>query len=116
MLLLIDNWSGMLLNSLIGISVVFGALILLVFMFEIIQHFSIQATKKKVAKATGKSHKEVNDVKNISSDEIAAISIALHLYLHEVHDNESNVITIKRIERRYSPWNSKIYGLTNLQR
>lgn len=116
MVFLIESWSGMLLNSLIGVVVVFGALILLVFMFEMIQYFSIRASKKKVAKATGKSHKEISDVKSISSEEIAAISMALHLYLHEVHDNESNVITIKRIERRYSPWNSKIYGLTNLQR
>jgi len=35
------------------------------------------------------------------------------LFYDEVHDNESNVITIKRIERRYSPWSSKIYGVNN---
>jgi hypothetical protein len=45
--------------------------------------------------------------------DIVAIAIALHLYTDEVHDNESNVITIKRIERRYSPWSSKIYGTNN---
>lgn len=106
----------MLLDSLIGIGVVFAALILLVLMFELIQKISINATKKKVAKQTGKPQNEITDVKNISANEIAAISLALHLYLHDIHDNESNVITIKRIERRYSPWNSKIYGLTNLQR
>jgi len=39
--------------------------------------------------------------------------MALHLFMNEMHDEESNVITIKRIERRYSPWNSKIYGLNN---
>jgi len=39
--------------------------------------------------------------------------MALHLFYDEVHDDESNVITIKRIERRYSPWSSKIYGINN---
>jgi glutaconyl-CoA/methylmalonyl-CoA decarboxylase subunit delta len=49
----------------------------------------------------------------IPSADIVAISMALHLFYDEVHDNESNVITIKRIERRYSPWSSKIYGINN---
>lgn len=54
---------------------------------------------------------EVNG--EIPSADIVAISMALHLFYDEVHDNESNVITIKRIERRYSPWSSKIYGINN---
>lgn len=45
--------------------------------------------------------------------DIVAIAMALHFFYDEVHDNESNVITIKRIERRYSPWSSKIYGVIN---
>ena len=45
--------------------------------------------------------------------DIAAIAMALHMFYEEAHDNESNVITIKRIERRYSPWSSKIYGIIN---
>jgi hypothetical protein len=52
----------------------------------------------------------------ITDPEIVAIGMALYQFFDEVHDNESNVITIKRIERRYSPWSSKIYGLNNLQR
>ena len=53
------------------------------------------------------------DKGEIPSDDIVAIAMALHLFYDEVHDNESNVITIKRIERRYSPWSSKIYGINN---
>ena len=49
----------------------------------------------------------------VPSNDIVAIAMALHLFYDEVHDNESNVITIKRIERRYSPWSSKIYGVIN---
>ncbi len=64
-----------------------------------------------------KAGKKVEEMVDVSANEIAAISVALHLFINEMHDEESNVITIKRIERRYSPWNSKIYGLNNtLQR
>ena len=45
--------------------------------------------------------------------DVAAIAMALHMYFAEAHDVESNVITIKRIERRYSPWSLKIYGIIN---
>ena len=54
-----------------------------------------------------------NENGEIPSVDIVAIAMALHLFYDEVHDNESNVITIKRIERRYSPWSSKIYGINN---
>jgi Oxaloacetate decarboxylase, gamma chain. len=33
-----------------------------------------------------------------------------------VHDEESGFVTIQRVERRYSPWSSKIYGLNGLNR
>ena len=41
----------------------------------------------------------------------AAIATALYLYRQEVHDYENYVLTIKRIEKKYSPWSSKIYSL-----
>lgn len=30
----------------------------------------------------------------------------------EMHDRESDVITINKVARVYSPWSSKIHGLT----
>ena len=56
------------------------------------------------------------DKGEIPTADIVAIAMALHLFYDEVHDDESNVITIKRIERRYSPWSSKIYGINNIIR
>lgn len=57
------------------------------------------------------------DAPVIQTEEEAAAFIALHLYLSQaVHDRESGVITIERIERRYSPWNSKIYNMNNILR
>ncbi len=111
-ILKIDSWGELLSGSAIGISVVFLALAILVVLFEIVQHLMIRQSKKKMVKA-GKNEDEIN---HINADEIAAISMALHLFMNDIHDEESNIITIKRIERRYSPWNSKIYGLNNLIR
>ncbi|PIE87489.1 MAG: hypothetical protein CSA01_00435 [Bacteroidetes bacterium] len=55
--------------------------------------------------------RNVKGVKRMNSYEVAAVSYALHLYLSELHDEESNVITLKRVDNKYSPWNSKVYGL-----
>ena len=38
--------------------------------------------------------------------------IAIKLDRAERHDRESEVITINRVGRAYSPWSSKIHGLT----
>jgi len=59
----------------------------------------------------------IKDADGMSDDEKAAIFLALHMYLSgAAHDIESNVITIQRIQRRYSPWSSKIYSMNNFQR
>lgn len=108
-LLKIDSWSELLIGSVIGIVVVFIALAILVLLFELVQYLLLNSAKKKQVKAG----KKIEEIKDIPATEIAAISMALHLFMNDMHDEESNVITIKRIERRYSPWNSKIYGLNN---
>jgi hypothetical protein len=69
----------------------------------------IRAKNAKAAKVT----KLLGITKEVPTADIVAIAMALHFFYDEVHDNESNVITIKRIERRYSPWSSKIYGINN---
>lgn len=46
----------------------------------------------------------------VTGDVSAAIATALYMY-HELHDEESNVITIKRVSKTYSPWSSKIYAI-----
>jgi len=50
-----------------------------------------------------------------TGDVNAAIAMALYLYLNETHDEESNVITIRRVSRTYSPWSSKLYSMRNLR-
>lgn len=52
--------------------------------------------------------------KKITDLELTAISMALHLYLDDdVHDIESGKLTINTVDRRFSPWNLKIFGLNN---
>jgi len=46
----------------------------------------------------------------------AAISLALHLYLKEVHNDEDLRITIQKSMKPYSPWSSKIYSVTPWRR
>lgn len=64
-----------------------------------------------------KAKKEEEDRKVVLSGEVnAAICAAIHLYVNEAHDEESTVLTIDKVSRRYSPWSSKIYSVTNLRR
>jgi len=74
----------------------------------------ISYKKSKVRNAKAARVSELLGINGeVPSGDIVAIAMALHMYYDEVHDMESNVITIKRIERRYSPWSSKIYGVIN---
>lgn len=47
----------------------------------------------------------------IPGEVLAAISMAVRSLYGVKHDIESNIITIEKGEKRYSPWSSKIYGL-----
>ncbi|MDE5712119.1 MAG: lamin tail domain-containing protein, partial [Muribaculaceae bacterium] len=46
-----------------------------------------------------------------SGEAIAAIAAALAEHFGEGHDIEDTILTIRRMKRAYSPWNSKIYNL-----
>ncbi|OFX89200.1 MAG: hypothetical protein A2W99_01595 [Bacteroidetes bacterium GWF2_33_16] len=96
--------------TIVGIMVVFAALALLVVVFIQIPKILYYSTRKKLKLET-KKLKVTDDELHITGDVNAAISMALHLFFDEMHDEESNVITIQRVRRVYSPWSSKIYGL-----
>ena len=67
------------------------------------------------AAAAGVALAEDDHHEAISDQEIAAAIItALKLYKSNLHDQESEMLTIHRITRAYSPWSSKIHGLTQL--
>jgi len=52
----------------------------------------------------------------VPADTNAAIAMAIYLYNSELHDEESNVITINKVSRVYSPWSSKLHNMINWQR
>lgn len=59
--------------------------------------------------------KTSEDNKMLQDDVVVAIGLALSMSM-EVHDEESGVLTIKRVQRYTSPWASKILGINNLNR
>ena len=109
------GWSEIGWITLIGFSLVFLLLVVLIYVLKV---FGYVATRKKVEKkkpaaATAAPAKEQEE-EMISEAKVAAIAIALNLYRGAMHDQESEVITIQAIKRAYSPWNSKIHSLTQL--
>lgn len=118
MTLLAINWNNIVLVTCVGFGIVFVVLVLLIAIIELFGR--VMAPKAKVTKTTTTTDAHNATVKvektetgHIPALDSAAIAAALHMYFDEVHDEESLVVTIKTVERRYSPWNSKIYGLNN---
>ena len=94
--------------ALISICLVFLVLVLLVWVMKL---FGYVFTRRQAAATANKSAVVPGQ---IHDEEIAAIATALKLYRSALHDRESEVLTILSIKRAYSPWNSKIHGLTPL--
>ncbi|QGY47400.1 hypothetical protein GM418_28155 [Maribellus comscasis] len=100
--------------TIVGFSIVFFALTLLVVVFlrlpKIVNINLKKMFRKKGEEETHKEEKEDDYI--VEGNVTAAISMALHLYFDEMHDEESNIVTIKRVRKAYSPWSSKIYSVT----
>lgn len=98
--------------AVVGFSIVLFSLAILVFVFSKLPKL-ININIKKLHR------QNKNKVKKVDSDDdyviegnvTAAISLALHLYFNELHDDESNILTIKKVKKAYSPWSSKIYSV-----
>ncbi len=96
--------------AIVGYFIVFLSLIVLVSLFLSLPKL-IQLQTKRTMRSKGIKVPDGTPAAPISGEENAAIALAVHLFLSEIHDDESNVITIKKVSRSYSPWSSKIYGL-----
>jgi len=95
----------------VGYCIVFMALLLLYLFFRYIipSILRVKIGKSRIQKDSDSSVK--NQRIEITGEVNAAISMALYLYYNELHDEESNILTIKRVSKVYSPWSSKIYGV-----
>ena len=108
------GWAEMLLMAGIGFALVFLVLVLLIFIMKGMGWVFTRQKKAAKAAATGVAVAD-DDHEAITDQEIAAAIItALKLYKSNLHDQESEILTINRITRAYSPWSSKIHGLTQL--
>jgi len=99
--------------AVVAMLVVFCALILLYIAFKIEGNIGVKLTKRNAMKAHGITDEKVADQQlgDNTGDVICAIGLALHEYQDETHDVESEILTINRVKRNYSPWSSKIYML-----
>lgn len=100
--------------SVTAMLVVFLGLILLYLSFKFIGKLSVRFRARNAMKAKGITDKKEAKEKLLGQapgEVYAAISLALHEMQSDVHDVEETVLTITRVKRSYSPWNSKIYTL-----
>lgn len=117
---LLINWANAFDVVAFGFVMVFILLILLVLVITIFgKVLAPKVRMPKLPKLNNNLSQKEKDETEYVEDHLpavygAAIAMAIHLYYAEVHDEESHVITIKTVERRYSPWSSKIYGINNL--
>ena len=100
-----------------GFCIVITALVVLFLIFtgfsKLVNHDFKKAKKEKKANVAPNT----STAAGWKVDDDLAMVIGLALALSkDVHDEESGLVTIKRVERRYSPWSSKIYGLNGLIR
>ena len=111
------GWPEMLLMAGIGFALVFLVLVLLIYIMRFMGWvFTRQKKAEKAAKAAATGAVAADDDHEAITDQeiAAAIITALKLYKSNLHDQESEMLTIHRITRAYSPWSSKIHGLTQL--
>ncbi len=101
--------------SVVGYVIVFVALVILYYVFDSISKLLNMQIRLKLRRQGKLDESKKDQDFNIPGEVTAAISLALYL-ASELHDEESNVLTIKKVSRTYSPWSSKIYGLRNLNR
>lgn len=111
---LLSNMEFGIMVSIVGYLIVLSALAFLFGVYSFVPKL-LDAYTKQQLKKEGKKCAETNTL-DLSGDESAAIATAIHYILSEHHDLESGTITIKKISKRYSPWNSKIYSMNNYRK
>ena len=104
------NWSDVLAMSGMGFGVVFCVLLLLVVVMvllgSVVQKIENVVTKHSAAAPSVAPASSVASAADASEEDKAAIAMALYLHFHNVHDEESHVITIHHKE--YSAWHHEL--------
>ncbi len=98
-----------------GYLIVFFALLLLFYLFSGLSKVLTWQMKQTLIKRGKLPLIEKDADLHLSGQVTAAIAMAVYL-CRDLHDEESNVLTIKKISKTYSPWSSKIYGVQKFKR
>lgn len=106
-----DGFGGAI--TIIAMCIVLSALVILSLLFLGFGKISSSLQKSRKRKAHGVTEHNAEDHHDEldSGEVIAAISMALAEHLGQHHDLEDTILTIKRMRKAYSPWNSKIYNM-----
>ncbi|MCM1369745.1 MAG: OadG family protein [Candidatus Amulumruptor caecigallinarius] len=106
-----DRFGGAI--TIIAMCIVLAALIILSILFLGFGKISSKVQKNKKREAHGVNADEAEDHHDEldSGEVIAAISMALAEHMGQGHDMEDTILTIRRMRKAYSPWNSKIYNM-----
>lgn len=109
-----DSWGGAI--TIIAMCIVLAALIVLSLLFLGFGKISSKILSKKKREAHGVTSETAEDHHDeIDSGEvIAAIGMALSEFFGQGHDMEDTILTIRRMKKSYSPWNSKIYNMRQM--
>lgn len=94
-----------------AMAVVFLGLLILFLVFKQIGNAAIRASKKNAKKAADAGAVVADNAGTESGEIFAAIATALYEMSDDNHDIENTVLTIRKVQRSYSPWSSKIYTL-----
>lgn len=106
--------------AIVSVTVVLTALVVLFLLIQVFAGIMVRSAQKKAAQTKTRGL-VIDDVQVtaptgcdsvVNGEIIAAIALAVKLHQAEMHDRESDVITINKVARVYSPWSSKIHGLT----
>ncbi len=101
--------------AVVGYTIVFAALVILWLIFANLPRvFTI--TRRLKYKLLEKEHDCDKCDEFITGQENAAIAVAMYLYFNELHDEESTLMTIKKVKKDYSPWSSKVFSTNTFQR
>jgi Na+-transporting methylmalonyl-CoA/oxaloacetate decarboxylase gamma subunit len=93
--------------TLVAMTVVFLSLLILFVIFKNVAKLFAYDFRSQSAKKEQPKTKDNSATLELG----AAVAMAIHLYQQELHDHETAMLTIKKINRSYSPWSSKIYGM-----
>ena len=92
-----------------GLIIIFSVIIILSLFFSLVSKTRNYIKNGGSKNLSANGEKSKNSI--IPAGDSAAIAAAIYLFMDEIHDKENRVVTIKRVSRTYSPWNSKIYGI-----